>query len=229
MSAPRVPGSLMVKPRWLGLRRGFWGGGGMMKAGEDGADIDLADDCLDLSPSSGTTTTPVASWGMAGEGGTLSDRFLVFRGFLLGDWGRPLPGPGLGGGGTIERSFATRPRDRNEGRAIKESGESGEEPGVACSSDGMDSTVEMVVVGDELLEEDVDDVETLLWDLCTEWCSDVITGGGANCWAASRGGGGAKRLDSTTGEQPDISVSRIEATAAATAEPDESPPLAGPD
>ena len=58
-----------------------------MKAGDDGADIDLADDCLErsssLSPSE--TTMPVASCGMAGEGGTLSDRFLVFRGFLLGD------------------------------------------------------------------------------------------------------------------------------------------------
>lgn len=99
----------------------------------------------------------------------------MFRGFLLGDCGRPQPSPGLGG--TIDRSFATRPLDRNEGRAIKDPGESGEESGVICSS--AVSTVDIVVVGEELFDEEAE-VETLLCDLCIEFCSNVIPGAGAN-------------------------------------------------
>lgn len=47
-----VPGSLMVSPRWLGLRRGFCGGGGMMNAGEDGAETDFGVAPLGISDSS---------------------------------------------------------------------------------------------------------------------------------------------------------------------------------
>lgn len=42
-----VPGSLMVRPRWLGLRRGFCGGGGTMNAGDGGADIDFGVEALE--------------------------------------------------------------------------------------------------------------------------------------------------------------------------------------
>jgi len=39
----------MVRPRWLGLRRGFCGGGGgKMNAGDDGAEIDFGVDEFEM-------------------------------------------------------------------------------------------------------------------------------------------------------------------------------------
>lgn len=77
----KVPGNLIVSPRLLGLRRGFCGGGaGLMKAGDVGADIERGLWLVIFSVVSATACT--------GEVATLSgfsDKFLVFRGFLLGD------------------------------------------------------------------------------------------------------------------------------------------------
>jgi hypothetical protein len=41
----------MVNPRLLGLRRGFCEGGGTMKAGDGGADIDFGVETLESAPS----------------------------------------------------------------------------------------------------------------------------------------------------------------------------------
>jgi len=139
---------------------------------------------------------------MPGEGATLSERFFVFRGFLLGESGPGPPNPGLGG--TIERPLGKPLPDRNDGSAIKQSGESGDESGVILSSkDAADSTVE-IVVGDELLEEEAE-VDTLLCDLCVGGCLRENRGPGE-----AGSGYEANWLDSFTGEQPDISVSKID-------------------
>lgn len=166
-----------------------------MNAGDDGAEIDF-----------GVVVFDRPSWlicDMPGEGGTLSERFLVFRGFLLGDSGLGPSNSGLGG--TIERLLGRPFPDLNDGSAIKQSGESVDESGVVLSSkDAADSTVDIVVVGDELLEDEAE-VDTLLCDLCVGGClseklapGEVGSGNGAN-WCVS-----------FTDEQPDISVSKID-------------------
>lgn len=82
----------MVKPRLLGLRLGL-GGGGTMKPGEFGADIDLGLGCADFgSPSEVCGRFE----GVVGVG-TVRERFFVFRGFLLGESDLLYPRPGEGG------------------------------------------------------------------------------------------------------------------------------------
>jgi hypothetical protein len=167
----------------------------MMNAGEDGAETDF-EAALDISASWGDL-----GWVMPGEGGTLRERFFWFRGFLLGVWGLEQCNSGLGG--TIDRSFATRLSDLNDGSAIEPSAVSGDESGVMRSSKEADSTVDIVVVGEELFEDEAD-VEMLLCDLCVWWCidgSDVMSDcpGNPENWIVS-----------LTGEQPDISVSKID-------------------
>ena len=150
------------------------------------------------------------SCAIPGEGGTFSDRFLVFLGFLLGDCGRPGLKPGLGG--TMVKSLPNRPRDLKDGSAIKEppSESEGEESEVLdCSSQVGDSTVETVVVGEELLD-DEGDVEALLF----EWCCgrddrDVMVGVGT-IWSENPLCSGVAWL---VGVQPDMSVSKIDTNA----------------
>lgn len=91
-----VAGSLMVKPKLLGRLRG--GGGGTMNAGELGADIDLGLGRADPQPASAVCGRLNGVEG----GGTLSERFLVFLGFLLGESDLELySGPRPGDGGTL--------------------------------------------------------------------------------------------------------------------------------
>jgi hypothetical protein len=132
----------------------------MIKAGEDGADIDRGVGSLvllsGLSPGCSSEFAGRSDWDF-----TLRDKFLVLRGRLLGDRGLEPPRPGLGGTMSRSRCAANRLLFLKEGRGIVGLGESGDESGVWRSSVVADATVEIVVVGEELLEEDAE-VETLL-------------------------------------------------------------------
>ena len=101
-------------------------------------------------------------------GGTLRDRFLVFRGFLLGEIDREQPGKGLGG--TIPKSSEEAIAALLNERGMIRTVESGEESGV-LSSVIADSTVEIVVVGDEFVDEDG---EVVRLPCC--WCIGCCSG-----------------------------------------------------
>lgn len=107
-----------------------------MNPGELGADIDFG-------------VPPPGSNGDLGDGappsdGTFNDKFLAFRGLLLGEFGLSLFG-----------------LDESPLKLVKRAGgDSGEVPGV-LSSAMADSSVETVVVGDVLLLDEAD-VDTLL-------------------------------------------------------------------
>jgi hypothetical protein len=90
------------------------------------------------------------------------ERFFVFRAFLPGESGRLYPGGGLVGEHTDRSSVdAIIPHllEEKDERGKIETGDSGDEPGdVSVIED--ESTVEIVVVGDESAEADAD-VEVL--------------------------------------------------------------------
>jgi hypothetical protein len=106
-------------------------------------------------------------------GGTLRDKFLVFRGLLLGEIDREQPGKGLGG--TNEKSSEDVMAALLNERGIICTDESGEESGV-WSSVIADSTVEMVVVGEEFVDDD-GEVDALPFCRCKGCCSDIGPGG----------------------------------------------------
>jgi hypothetical protein len=97
----------------------------------------------------------------------LRERFLVFRGFLLGEIDREQPGKGLGG--TIPKSSEEAMAALLNERGMIRTAESGDESGV-LSSVIADSTVEMVVVGDEFVDED-GEIARLPRCWCIECCS----------------------------------------------------------
>lgn len=149
----------MVRPRLLGFRFGAGGGGGNMNAGEFGADIDLGlTPCIDGS-------TPVG-WARAipPGGGTFRDKFFAFRAFLLGDidCGEELP---VHVGGTIVScSVELLPivfDEKSDKGSIAVIGEFVSEPVSVSALE--DSVVDIVVVGEELLDDEAEvDVLSLL-------------------------------------------------------------------
>lgn len=137
-----------------------------MKPGDGGADIDFGVEDEELSllwfGAFGDSCSVIE--GVRG-GWNVRDKFLVFLGFLLGDKGPFEPGPGLGGG--IARSFGrVRIRLPDLKDAIRQPTVSGDESGV--DSVVVDSTVDIVVVGDVFVELDVEAVDTLLRGSCIE-------------------------------------------------------------
>ena len=136
----------------------FGGFGGTMKDGDEGAVI-------------GREQSPNAAVLICRGGGggvplvcatTFNERFFVLRAFLPGESGRLLyPGGGLVGE-HIERSSADEiPHllEEKDERGSIEIGDSGDEPGDVSAMED-ESTVEIVVVGDESAEAEVE-VEVL--------------------------------------------------------------------
>lgn len=188
-----------------------------MKAGDDGADMERGVGSRDRSLPSGIG----CGWppnmdmeGVGGAGGRLRERFLLLRGRLLGDSGRVYPGPGLGGQMVKSRELLRLPRPvlKVDDNAIVGLGESGDESGVARSSLVVESTVETVVVGDELLDDEVE-VDTL-WSTAAAVRGRVggIVGRGGGTIEKDGGGGGSPNVrverGGLLGEHPDMSTSR---------------------
>lgn len=119
-----------------------------MNAGELGADIDLG-----LAPCREESTAVGCARGIPAGGGTFRDRFFAFRAFLLGDTACGEEDPVVDVGGTIDSSsvvflpmFVDVKSDNGNDVVI----------GELSTSVAEDSVVDIVVVGEELLEEDVD-------------------------------------------------------------------------
>ena len=129
-----------------------------MKAGEFGADIDLG-----LTPCNDESIPVGCALGVpAGGGGTLSDKFFAFRAFLLGDIDGGYDPVVQVGGTIVKSSVDSLPMfldEKSDNGIIVVNGEFESEP--VSISVVEDSAVEIVVVGDELLDDDAE-VEVLL-------------------------------------------------------------------
>lgn len=130
-----------------------------MNAGELGADNDLG-----LTPCK-VGSTPVG-WarGIPAGGGTFRDRFFAFRAFLLGDIACG-EDPAVNAGGTIvNSSVESRPivldEKSDNGRIV-----TGELSEPESASVVEDSVVDIVVVGEELLDDEADAV--IVCELCS--------------------------------------------------------------
>jgi hypothetical protein len=148
-----VPGGRIVNP--LGFL--FGGFGGTMKDGEEGAVIGK-----EQSPNAAVLIFRAGGGGVFLVGATMfNERFFVLRAFLPGESGRLYPGGGLVGEHIDRSSVDEIPHlleEKDESGSI-EIGDSGDEPGDVSAMED-ESTVEIVVVGEESAEAEVE-VEVL--------------------------------------------------------------------
>jgi len=145
-----LPGVLMVRPMLASFRRG--GVGGFTKEGEDGAEV-----CSGATAGGGAKGADMMARPRLYALVVFTARFFRFRGFFAEVFGRCMSKKGVWPGSVIVRSGGLK-------RAVSMAcvrgevllaGDSGEGPGDGSVMED-ESRVEMVVVGDESEDSDVD-------------------------------------------------------------------------